>query len=221
METALPADFAEDTPTLGDATLACFAQLGALRLNTSRAFVSLVDRNKQYVLAEASQSNSSKGRHVDAVGQDLWLGCTTRPASQALCSWTIGTWNLANFSAVEKRTRGAEPVGAAFVVNDLSKDKRYSSLPFVQGPPFVRFYAGAPLISSESNWALGTYCVIDDKPRDAFDTASIEFLVDMANSCMTHLTLKRAQLSVPLPLHISSKRAHACCGRYRKLEQVG
>src|SRR5687767_3046100 len=35
------------------------------------------------------------------------------------------------------------------VVSDLAKDKRFAENPFVKGPPNMRFYAGAQLISPE------------------------------------------------------------------------
>lgn len=192
LETALPESNASGTQLLADPTLAAFAQLGASRLNTARAFISLIDRDTQYVLAEATPSTSSKGHQFDASTEDLWFGCTARPASETLCSWTLATWNLGPSHAKHGESTKDEVAGAVFVVNDLSKDDRFAKLPFVEGPPFVRFYAGAPLISSDSNQALGSFCVIDVEPRDGLDHSAVAFLVDMANTCMTHLHLKRA-----------------------------
>lgn len=51
-----------------------------------------------------------------------------------------------------------------FVIPDLSVDERTNANPLVTGAPFIRFYAGAPLTTSEGQ-VLGSLCVIDTVPR--------------------------------------------------------
>ena len=50
------------------------------------------------------------------------------------------------------------------VVTDLRRDERFRNNKFVAGEPHVVFYAGFPL-RSEEGYALGTLCVLDQKPR--------------------------------------------------------
>jgi len=54
------------------------------------------------------------------------------------------------------------------VVNDASVDQRFAHNPLVTGDPNIRFYAGAPLITS-SGEAIGTLCVLDARPREIDD----------------------------------------------------
>ena len=76
-----------------------------------------------------------------------------------------------------------------FVVLDAARDERFRDTPLVTGPPHVRFYAGAPLITPEG-YRLGTLCVIDTVAREAFTDADAARLQAIARSVMQALLLR-------------------------------
>jgi len=67
------------------------------------------------------------------------------------------------------------------VVEDAHTDERFSDNPLVTGEPFVRFYAGAPLVLPSGHVA-GTLCLIDHQPRtlDTMDLSILGALRDLA-----------------------------------------
>ena len=67
---------------------------------------------------------------------------------------------------------------APLLVPDARKDPRFASNPLVTGPPFIRFYAGQP-VSTTDGFRVGTLCVIDQRPRE-FDAEQVALLRDLA-----------------------------------------
>lgn len=76
------------------------------------------------------------------------------------------------------------------VIPDAREDSRLASNPLVTGEPFVRFYAGVPLETSEGI-PLGTLCVLDDDVRDLNETQRFALLT-LARQVMALLELRRA-----------------------------
>jgi len=66
----------------------------------------------------------------------------------------------------------------AFIVNDTRKDPRFADNPLVTSSPFIRFYAGQPL-QSTNGMMIGTLCILDVKPRE-FAAEDESLLKDLA-----------------------------------------
>lgn len=82
------------------------------------------------------------------------------------------------------------------VVEDATRDRRFSDNPAVLGEDHVRFYAGAPL-NSEKGYAFGTLCVIDRVPRQ-ISAQQIEALQLLARQVVQLLQLREANQALQL-----------------------
>lgn len=80
------------------------------------------------------------------------------------------------------------------IVEDATTDPRFADNPLVTGGPQLRFYAGMPLVSPDGH-ALGTLCVIDQRPR-RMDADQREALIRLAETVCTTLELRRAMRQV-------------------------
>ena len=117
-------------------------------------------------IALVSLLDAERERFKSRVGWDV----TEAPRAISFCSHAI---------------QGRE----LFVVKDAAADPRFAQNPLVLGPPGIRFYAGAPLLTPEGH-AIGTLSVIDRAPRE-LSAHQNEVLVALARQLIHVMELRR------------------------------
>ena len=127
------------------------------------------------------------------------------PRSQAFCAHTIHEDDL-------------------LLIEDACADPRFADNPLVQGKPHIRFYAGVPLRPHHDGYsdtlpALGSFCIIDTKPRhlSSRDLATLRDLAAVAESLLrAHATAEDAKYLAEL----AEERAEILDGQHRLLRQA-
>lgn len=97
------------------------------------------------------------------------------------------------------------------IVPDATADERFADNPLVAGDPHIRFYAGAPIRSSEGH-RIGTICVIDSKPR-AFTEKDELMLLDLAGMVEDELRVSK-QVSVDELTQVANRRGFFMVARH-------
>ncbi len=103
-------------------------------------------------------------------------GLCSTPRETAICNYTV----LSN---------------EVFVISDLSLDSRFVHNPLVANDPYLRFYAGAPIILHEDNktYRLGSLCLLDTQPNHSFDDKQADILAQFAMMAADALQLREKQ----------------------------
>jgi signal transduction histidine kinase len=149
--------------------------------------ISLFDKTNQYIVAEATRTLSLQDDTVHEDGDGLWLGTTVLPRNSGICKLVVdpgGNFpDLADIFGLG---------GASYVIPDLKADARFKDVDFGPCAPFSRFYAGVPITTKEGA-AIGSFCVLDDFPRDNLSPSLLQFMEHVSISIMSHLELTLAR----------------------------
>jgi diguanylate cyclase len=103
------------------------------------------------------------------------------------------------------------------VVEDTHQDERFSGNPLVTGEPFIRFYAGVPLRSSEG-LVLGTLCAIDRTPR-TLTAGAQSALVDLAATIEREIVQREAVRDTRAVQEVDRRKLLLSESRFRTIFQ--
>lgn len=142
--------------------------------------ISLFTRVSQYIIAEATKTVSFQNEEDSLDKYDkLWRGVEVIPRKTGPSSGAFSFF--------------CKPERPEFLVYpNLLFDDAYGKLPYVSGPPGMRFYAAVPL-TSPLGIIIGTFAVFDTVSRTEIIVAELQFLKDMSATTMQHLEVCRAQ----------------------------
>lgn len=184
-------------------TLNAFAQLAALKLNVQRVLISVSDRQSQFIVANSTQTTSLDPNGGNGEDDSLWAKCAVEDQAWSMCKvcvlkplvFCINSFPMANRmglkATIDLPPSSRNPPQYRFLtVDDLSKDDRYKSLPFVQGDPHFRFYAGTPL-TSKTNINIGCFFALDSNPREGLTPEEKETMGSLGMLIMDYLDVSR------------------------------
>ncbi|KAF2684539.1 hypothetical protein K458DRAFT_366968 [Lentithecium fluviatile CBS 122367] len=160
-----------------DASLTAFAQLACLRLGVSRAMISLIDGERQHILAESTPELFLRsGSYGGDASNSLWLGNVSIPRSAGVCEQVLSL----------KPKVAAAPEDAVIIIDDLACNTAYAPRSYVKGAPHLRFFAGVTLASPKGA-VVGALCIFDDKPRHGLPKQDILHLRDLSATIVEYL----------------------------------
>ncbi|KAL7776876.1 hypothetical protein CFE70_007296 [Pyrenophora teres f. teres 0-1] len=154
-----------------DSTLTALCQLTAIRMGAQRAMISLIDDERQHILAEATCDVSLRPEAPGDASSTLWLGNVSIPRSLGLCE-KILDFNLKN--------------DRILIIGDLATDGNSCVREDVKNNSSMRFYASVALVSP-SGATVGALCLFDDKPRDGLSKAQVILFKDLASTVVDYL----------------------------------
>lgn len=83
---------------------------------------------------------------------------------------------------------------SVMIVDDARKDTRFKENPNVIGYPYIRFYAGVPLVT-ERGFPVGTLCVLDQTSKE-LSSSQISSLKALAKQVVHLLELRRKKIQL-------------------------
>ncbi|MEG4498280.1 GAF domain-containing protein [Microcoleus sp. F10-C6] len=157
---------------LGSAPDACLDNLVGLAAQMGRtpiAFLSLIDGNRHWLKSQLGIDRTLAHRYLnfcdralDQIPEEFGVGSNSN--SEFDRAIPLQKPPVAPEFAIEPPANSFKELPAA-IIRDASTDVRFGEHPLIVFYPFVKFYAGIPVVSSDGQ-VLGVLSVMDSVPRD-------------------------------------------------------
>ncbi len=173
-----------------DTALAALAQLAALRLNVRRCLISLITSEMEFVLAEATRTMNLQYDTVVDAHDKAWLGTSSFLRADGINDIAVNDWRRARRYRMTPDdeehyyTEGRSPHWCIF--SDARSNDQCKVRAFARRAPSLRFYCSVPLRTPDGT-VLGSYTIMDDRPRIGVSAAEMTLLEDMADTVAHHL----------------------------------
>ncbi|KAL5335988.1 hypothetical protein BJX70DRAFT_390283 [Aspergillus crustosus] len=172
-----------------DITLNALGQLGVHRFGCNRSFISIIDGGNQHIIAEMTKSVSLRHTQQHLPSDGIYLGFRTLDLAWGVCPHTIKLFT-ADDSVFEIDTPNITANRSRYIIRNFAAEECFADRPYVVEWPHMRFYAEVPLFSP-SGHVLGSYCVLDDQPRDQFGDTEVALLQEIADAIAHYLESTR------------------------------
>lgn len=174
-EETLAAPTGDEQPTgcelAKDITLNALAQLGVFRFDANRCFVSIIDGETRHIIAETTKSVSLRDKNRHKSGDGIYLGARSLDLIWGVCPHTVSLFTGRTTNDID--TSNITANRTRYIIRDFTLDDCFKDRPYIRESPHMRFYADVPLFSA-SGYVLGSYCIVDDKPRTEFKKCANE-----------------------------------------------
>ncbi|KAL3478846.1 hypothetical protein BJX99DRAFT_223539 [Aspergillus californicus] len=168
-----------------DITLTALTQLGVFKFGCMRSYVSLIDGQNQHIISEATASISLRRKERHEPDDGLHLGVTTLDLVFGVCPHAVKLFSGQDVPHLQN-TANVTANSSRYIVRDFTLEEYFKDRPYVTQWPFFRFYAEVP-IYSPSGHILGSYCVVDNKPRTQFGEAEVSALQEVSDAIARHI----------------------------------
>lgn len=173
-----------------DTGLAAFAQLAALRVGVRRAFVTIMSRETEYILVEATRTMSLQSDFTADEKDKNWLGTSCIARADGINDTAVDGWRKARqYRDIPANddyyyTEGSSPHWC--IVSDASSNSSVKDRPLIARAKSPRFFFSIPLRDVEGT-VIGSLSMLDDKPRYGVSAHEMLFCEDLSDTIAQHV----------------------------------